>query len=193
MKIKRLLEVGFWLGILCACIPILMYAFGNARQYQLRRQWAAHTQAVAQTAESDAAPAPSPVDDGLVRLRIPRLHVDAFVLGDVSNTALAEGPGHFPNSALPGQTGNCAIAAHRNLWGCWFANLDELQPGDEVILETFKKHFVYDVTESRVISPTDNSVLKPHGHDKELTLVTCTIPATHRIVVHGILDHTSTG
>ncbi|HET6382803.1 MAG TPA: class E sortase [Armatimonadota bacterium] len=187
---KRIAEIGFWLGVLCACIPLLMYLFGNTRQWQLRHEWQTAENSPA-SASSSSNTAPASGDDGLLRLRIPRLHVDSLVVGDTTNAALAQGPGHFPGTAMPGQVGNCAIAAHRNIWGCWFANLNELEPGDRVILETLKRHFVYLVTDTETVPPDDTSVLKAKGHLREVSLITCTVPPSRRIVVHGVLDHVS--
>lgn len=196
-SIKRFTEYGFWIGVFCACIPLLMYIFGSTRQWQLQQHWseaqAEAASGASSTGDDDSSSAAGVIDDGLVKIRIPAIHVDAMVVGDITKSALAEGPGHFPDSALPGQPGNCAIAAHRNVWGCWFANLDQLQPGDEVILETTTHHFHYTVTGQETVDPDNTSVLKSHSGKAELTLVTCTLPPTHRIVVHGILDQSTTG
>ncbi|MCA1595661.1 MAG: class D sortase [Chloroflexi bacterium] len=193
-NIRRFTEYGFWVGVFCACIPLLMYIVGNTRQWQLHRHWAEAQDALSSGGSgSDAAlSAGSDGDDGLIRIRIPTIHVDAMVVGDITKSALAEGPGHFPNTALPGEPGNCAIAAHRNVWGCWFANLDKLQQGDSVVLETVKRHYYYTVTGTETVLPTDMDVLKSHGSKAELSLVTCTLPPTRRIVVHGVLDRTTT-
>jgi sortase A len=183
---KRLVEIVFWMGVLCACVPLLMHTFGWTRQVQLRHEWA-------QASTASAAGTPDERgDDSLIRLTIPRMNVSAVVMSGTGETALAQGPGHFQRTAQPGQVGNCAIAAHRNLWGCWFANLDEMTPGDQIILETVKHHFVYRVTGQEVVSPTDSAILRPHGKKREVTLVTCTIPASRRIVVHGVLDRVDT-
>ncbi|MCA1597169.1 MAG: class D sortase [Chloroflexi bacterium] len=198
-NIRRVTEYGFWLGVFCACIPLLMYIFGNTRQWQLHQHWSeaqdalsSGTAAAGSTADPASTGDAAAGDDGLVRIRIPSIHVDAMVVGDVTKSALAEGPGHFPTTAMPGQPGNCAIAAHRNVWGCWFANLDQLKPGDSVVLESIKQHFYYTVTGTETVLPTDVDVLKSHGSKAELTLVTCTLPPTHRIIVHGVLDRTTT-
>jgi sortase A len=48
---------------------------------------------------------------------------------------LALGVGHFTNTAEPGQVGNFAVAAHRATHGQPFAYLDQVQPGDKVVVE----------------------------------------------------------
>ena len=50
----------------------------------------------------------------------------------VSLADLKKGPGHYPETPLPGQEGNAAIAGHRTTYGAPFHRLDELKPGDEI-------------------------------------------------------------
>jgi len=134
---------------------------------------------------------PHPLTDQWpLRLRIPRLRLNVFVVKNVTNRALAGGPGHFPETALPWQTGNCVIAGHLNIWGSWFDHLSRLKPGDQVILETVRHRYIYRVTGHSVVSPTDTAVLKDHGARRELTLLTCTRGATHRLVAHAIYVRT---
>jgi sortase A len=122
---------------------------------------------------------------GLVRMEIPRLKMRAFVVDGTSGRELARGPAHFTGTALPGQTGNCAIAAHRNVYGSWFRNLNRLRAGDLVILRTPQKTFNYKVTGFKIIPSNDLSILKP-TKAPTLTLVTCMIPhAVRRLVVFG--------
>jgi LPXTG-site transpeptidase (sortase) family protein len=122
---------------------------------------------------------------GLVRLEIPKLNMHAIVVDGTSNHQLARGPAHFMGTALPGETGNCAIAAHRNVYGSWFRDLNRLRPGDPIVLRTPKQTFTYRVTKSRIVMSNDFSVLKP-THGSTVTLVTCMIPhAKHRLVVFG--------
>ena len=44
------------------------------------------------------------------------------------------GPGHYPETQLPGQRGTVAIAGHRTTYGAPFHNLDELDRGDRIEL-----------------------------------------------------------
>ena len=123
-----------------------------------------------------------------VRLTIPKIEMDAIVMPDVTPMDLAKGPGHYPLTDPPGVEGNCAIAAHRNMWGWWFDHLDRLQPGDKVVLETTDNRYVYRVTGSKIVRPSNTAVLDPHGRLSELTLITCTHPATRRLVVSAVLE-----
>ncbi|MDQ2733317.1 MAG: class E sortase [Armatimonadota bacterium] len=183
---RRLTTIGFWFGILFACIPLFMYGYGVAKQKALVRVWQGQHDHPSTFHYPNADGSDG---DALMHLMIPKLKIDAMVVGDVTDAALAQGPGHFPSSALPGEVGNCTILAHRNVWGNWFSRLDELNAGDKVIVETATQKFVYRVTEHKVVEPTEISVLEPHGKKRELTLITCTLPATHRLIVESVLDH----
>lgn len=147
----------------------------------------------------DAAPAIGrprrPVPGHAVMLiRIPRLGLDAAVIEGTGLDQLAEGPGHYPGSALPGERGNTAIAGHRTTYGHPFNRLDELRVGDHVVLTTATADFDYTVAEApRVVSPGDVGVINDLG-DSRLTLTTCNpkYSASQRLVVVAHLTQSST-
>lgn len=72
----------------------------------------------------------------LTRIIIPRLDVSAMVVKGTSQAALRAGAGHYPNTPLPGEVGNVAIAGHRVTYGRPFNRMDELNVGDVIKLET---------------------------------------------------------
>lgn len=78
-------------------------------------------------------------------LRVPRFGDDYAIpiLAGTSDAVLSSGIGHFDDTAGPGQKGNFALAAHRITHGEPFRRMPELAPGDEVIVETRTKRFVY--------------------------------------------------
>ena len=107
----------------------------------------------------------------------------AIVVEGTSNAQLAQGPAHFTGSALPGEPGNCAIAAHRNVYGSWFRHLNRLRPGDAIVLRTPKEAYTYRVKQSKIVLSNETSVLRP-TKTATVTLVTCTVPyARHRLIV----------
>ena len=55
---------------------------------------------------------------------------------------------------MPGQLGNAAIAGHRTTYGQPFYRLDEVDPGDEIVVTTVQGRFVYRVTGSEIVGPT---------------------------------------
>jgi sortase A len=127
--------------------------------------------------------------DPLTRLEIPKLGVDVIVVQGTSLEALRAGAGHYPNTPLPGETGNVAIAGHRTTYGRPFNRIDELRPGDEIILTTPDGRYVYKVSRMPwVTDPYDWTVIAPStGH--LLTLTSCHPKgsASHRIIVRAQL------
>ena len=127
---------------------------------------------------------PVPEGEATARIRIPTIGVDKIVVEGVSLRDLKKGPGHYPETPLPGQAGNAAIAGHRTTYGAPFSRIDELQPGDEILVETVQGEFRYLVTEQQIIAPTQVEVIEDKG-DNRLTLTAChpKYSARQRIVV----------
>ncbi len=120
------------------------------------------------------------------RLIIDDIGLDAVVMSSDDDSSLRAGPGHDPHSALPGQRGNCVIAAHRNIFGSYFYRLDELLPGAKIVLRTPTQRFHYTVVQTFQVGDTDAAAVRATAPDAPpvLTLYTCTIPRTsNRIVV----------
>lgn len=124
------------------------------------------------------------------KIELPDIGVDAVVVSGVDEEALRRGPGHFPGTSLPGQSGNCVIAAHRNVYGSWFLKLDELFPGQSIYLETPQQKYEYRVVRVFLNADTDTALLNAPPADAngkipaQLTLITCTTPrTTNRLVL----------
>ena len=94
-----------------------------------------------------------------------RIVVEGATAGD-----LAKGPGHFPETPLPGQLGNAAIAGHRTTHLHPFYDIDKLQPGDEIIVTTLNGRYVYSVTGTEVVSPDDYAAVIPTTDATKATL-----------------------
>ena len=90
----------------------------------------------------------------IAHLRIPAIGVDKIVVSGVQVADLKRGPGHYPDSPLPGQPGNAAIAGHRTTYGAPFNRLDELEQGDEILVTTVQGAFRYEVRETLIVTPT---------------------------------------
>lgn len=130
------------------------------------------------TVHPHAAPTatPAPYSHALAYLRIPRFGKDWMwaVSEGVSQAVLATGPGHYPSTPLPGESGNVAIAGHRAGHGDPFINFDQLRPGDEVLLSQNGATWTYRVTTyPQMVSPNAGWVLKPFAPGHWLTLTTC--------------------
>ena len=144
------------------------------------------------------APAPveqdvPPIERGqaLARLEIPKIDKDLIVVPGVSLDDLKKGPGHYPETPLPGQLGNASIAGHRTTFGEPFRHIDELVPGDEIIVTMFTgDRFVYEVASTEIVGPDDYFVVTTTDPNvAELTLTSCdpVYTARNRIAVHAFL------
>jgi sortase A len=130
---------------------------------------------------------PGPAIGGAVdHLVIPKIGVDKYVVQGVSEDALRRGPGHYPQTVMPGQYGNAAIAGHRTTYGAPFFRLNELSVGDYIyVTDTARRTFMYRVSRAPlVVSPSDVSVLDPTPY-AQLTLTTCNprFSATSRLII----------
>ncbi|MCU1483353.1 MAG: sortase family protein LPXTG-site transpeptidase [Actinomycetia bacterium] len=133
---------------------------------------------------------PPPVGEAVAVIRIPTIGVDKAVVEGVGVPDLKKGPGHYPNSPLPGQPGNAAIAGHRTTYGAPFSRLDELGAGDEIRVTTRQGRFRFEVERTEVVKPSQTEVLDPPTDGKaHLTLTTCNprFSARQRLVVHAVL------
>ena len=121
------------------------------------------------------------------RIVIPRIGVDYVFVEGVTVDDLKRGPGHYPGTPLPGQAGNAAIAGHRTTYGAPFGRVDELAPGDEIVVTTVQGEFTYEVRETQIVSPSQVEVLEPDhwGWPNALTLTAChpRYSARQRIII----------
>jgi sortase A len=86
-----------------------------------------------------------PAGQGFANLYIPRFGKDYAwtIVEGTSDGDLERGPGHYSSTAIPGQIGNFSIAGHRVGKGEPFLNLDQLVPGDPVVVQTAGNWYVY--------------------------------------------------
>ncbi len=154
-----------------------------------------------ETTPVTAAPAPvaslPPIVEGdpLARLEMPSIGVDKIVVAGVATSDLKKGPGHYPETPLPGQLGNSAIAGHRTTFGQPFFDVDKLANGDEIVVTTLAGRFVYRVTGQQIVSPSDYQVVATTDPTRAtLTLTSChpKYTARERIIVSAELDPTAT-
>ena len=141
----------------------------------------------------EQAPIPQPFrGDPLFRLEIPAIGRDDIVVPGVSLNDLKDGPGHYPDTPLPGQLGNASVAGHRTTYGAPFFDVDQLGAGDEIITTLLNgDRFVYEVTFVEVVSAADYWVVTTSDASiAELTLTSChpKYTARDRIVVHSVLN-----
>lgn len=135
---------------------------------------------------------PPPRGSAVALLQIPAIDVNKAVVEGVAEADLAEGPGHYPGTPLPGQAGNAAIAGHRTTFGGPFYSLNRLRAGDLILVTTRQGSFRYRVQRLFRVLPTDVSIIAP-TRAAMLTLTTCAprFSARERLVVQATLVGTA--
>lgn len=183
---------------------VLLFAgyevFGNSAKVQdeqdtladqLNEEWSDPTVGPSpSTAAGPAAPG-----KGLVgRLYIPKLDKKWVVVDGVRPADIRYAPGHYPETAGPGQIGNFSVAGHRIKKIFW--RLDELKPGDVIGVETRDSWYVYKVYGNQVVKPSAVQVVAPVPNKPGvqptkalLTLTTCNPKFNNyeRLIVHAQL------
>ena len=142
------------------------------------------------------APADLPLPaygDPIAQIKIPRIGVDNVVVEGVGLDQLKRGPGHYQETPLPGQKGNSAIAGHRTTYGAPFHNVDKLENGDQIIVQTMQGEFVYEIDsvtdgEHLIVKPNRTDVIEDKG-DNRLTLTAChpKYSLRERIIISAVL------
>ena len=117
-------------------------------------------------------PIPTAAPDQAIRIQIPALKVDAPVVQGDGFEQLKKGVGQNVSSANPGQNGNVILSAHNDVYGELFRYLDKLAPGDQVILYTQQRQYVYVVDRTAIVEPTAVEVMASTG-SPTVTLISC--------------------
>jgi sortase A len=148
----------------------------------------AHLQPMVQSLAN--IPVPTAAPDQAIRIQIPAIEVDAPVVQGDGWEQLKKGVGQNIASANPGQNGNVVLSAHNDVYGELFRHLDQLQPGDEVVLYTQQRQFVYVVDRTAIVEPTAVEVMASTGNPT-VTLISCYpyLVDKERIVVFGRLQN----
>jgi sortase A len=131
-------------------------------------------------------------NDAIGQIVIPKIGLKMDIIQGTDESALARGAGHYPSTALPGEGRTVAIAGHRTTFLHPFMHIDELKPGDRIILVMPYGRFNYSVQRQQVVLPTAWWVTRDHGYDR-LVLSACTpmFSASHRLIVFARLASVS--
>jgi sortase A len=123
------------------------------------------------------------------RIRIPAIGASFVIVKGTGTSELENGPGIYSETAFPGIPGTTAVAGHRTTYLAPFRHIDALRPGQPIVLEMPYARLTYRVIGSRVVLPTDVSVLDPVGYSR-LLLSACTplFSASHRLIVFARLN-----
>jgi sortase A len=201
---QTLITVGLVLLLFCVYELWVTNLVTEQEQEQLtadlRQEWSEPVRSPVGT------PATRPVavelGTGVAVLRVPRLGEEwnaepPVVVEGTSVADLKKGPGRLVGSAQPGDLGNLVISGHRTTYGAPFADLDLLQPGDAVVVETRDAWFTYRVTGTEIVTPTSVEVTLPvpgqpgvEPTTSVLTLTTChpKYSARQRLIVFSTLE-----
>jgi sortase A len=169
----------FFLAVAIACLGVYSYSYLDRvlfQTYESREFDRTPERGASSVAHSIGRIAPAgrssrlPSRTALIgRLSIPRLHWSAMVREGIGENTLRIAVGHIPATALPGQTGNVGVAAHRDTF---FRGLKDLKNQDEIQFATLDGDFKYVVESLAIVEPDDVGVLDPSAGNV-LTLVTC--------------------
>jgi sortase A len=129
------------------------------------------------------------------RLRIPRIGADFALVKGTATADLEKGPGvysrsEYPQISFPGQGGVTAIAGHRTTFLAPFRHIDELRPGDRIILRMPYGRFAYTVSRRFTVRPGDVRAAVRPGAGTQLVLSSCNPPfsAAERMLVYARLS-----
>jgi sortase A len=127
--------------------------------------------------------------DPIGRIRLRAAGIDDVMVEGTGTDDLRSGPGHYPDTPLPGQHGTVAVAGHRTTYGAPFRHLDAVHAGDRVELAMPYGTFTYRVERTRIVRPTDVWVTDRVGYDR-LVLSAChpLYSAAQRIIVFARLE-----
>ncbi|HYI33838.1 MAG TPA: class E sortase [Glaciibacter sp.] len=107
------------------------------------------------------------------------------------------GIGHYPDTQMPGELGNFAIAAHRSAYGGGMHLINELRVGDPIYVHTADGYYTYRFRDLSYVEPTDIDVIAPVPNaplaaptDRIITLTSCNplYSTDERIIAYGVLD-----
>ncbi|MGH7305397.1 MAG: class GN sortase [Candidatus Rokuibacteriota bacterium] len=152
-------------GVWELCHGAWIHAKAQLAQHLLRRAWE-------RTLHGEAAAKPWPWADTwpVARLWVPAHGVDLIVLAGVSGRTLAFGPGHAPDSALPGTPGTEIVTAHRDTH---FRFLERVRHGDEILVEAPGRSLTRFRVQEISIVDSRSAVIRAEPRAPALVLMTC--------------------
>ncbi len=165
------------------------YAAGQTTSTTVRHPSSTVPRSTSTTTQPVRPAPPVPAEgepEGLIS--IPRIGINMAFVEGVSRDDLKKGPGHYPDTPMPGTLGNAAIAGHRTTFLHPFYDVDKLKPGDDIVIETLAGKFTYKMTQQLIVRPTDVHVVD-NTPDAQLTLTSCNpkFSAEERIVIKARL------
>jgi sortase A len=130
--------------------------------------------------------------DALGRIEAPGMDgLNMVFVQGTDETSLELGPGHYPETAMPGQGRTIAIAGHRTTYLAPFRHIDSLKPKDKITLKMPYGTFIYSVQKSEIVDPSDVGVIHETGYER-LVLSACNplYSASQRYIIFARLVQT---
>jgi sortase A len=126
--------------------------------------------------------------DAIGKIEIPKIGASYTMIQGTDSASLEKGPGHYPQTAFPGMGQTVAVAGHRTTYLAPFKQINELAPGDPIVLTMPYGRFSYRVQYQRVVQPTALWVTRDVGYER-LVLSACNplYSAAQRIIVFAKL------
>ena len=123
------------------------------------------------------------------RIEIPAIDADYVLIQGTEEADLERGPGHYPDTALPGQGRTVGIAGHRTTYGAPFNQIDKIEKGDSITVEMPYGTFIYTVTDTKIVDPSQTDIVDDVGRER-LVLTSChpLYSAAQRYAVIADLD-----
>jgi sortase A len=195
MKLLTTARIPITLALLIIGAAVAIYPQVTEWRYAWAQQAMVQEAAAASSAATTTAAAGAGVDSGMpmprgavARVVVSAIGLDAFVVQGVEKAQLDRAVGHYPETPLPGEQGNAALAGHRTMFGHPFRRLNELKRGDTIETWTTKSHAVYQVVKIARVDPGNVGVIAP-SKGRTITLTTCNPvgSARERLIVTGEL------
>jgi sortase A len=123
------------------------------------------------------------------RIELPTLHRHYVVVQGTGEGTLRKGPGHYPGTRFPGEGRTVAIAGHRTTYLAPFRTIDQLKPGNPIVLKMPYGTFTYSVEKTQVVSPNALWITRDVPGEERVVLSAChpLYSASHRIVAFARL------
>lgn len=206
---ELLLTAGVLIGLFVVWQVWINNEISGATQFQaseeLSNEWA-HAGSNPTTAPSDKG---DPVvgskpkaDEAFANLIVPRFGKDfrrpiaeGVGLSVLNNVNL--GMGHYPQSQMPGELGNFALASHRSAYGGAFHTIHQLRVGDPIYVETKDGWYKYIYRNTEYVTVQGIGVIAPvpqelgeKATERLITLTTCNpfYSSAERIIAYGVYD-----
>jgi sortase A len=129
--------------------------------------------------------------DALGRIEAPGMNgLNMVFVQGTDESSLELGPGHYPETAMPGQGRTVAIAGHRTTYLAPFRHIDSMAPGDKITLKMPYGTFIYSVQKTAIVDPSDVGIVHDTGYER-LVLSACNplYSASQRFIVFARLVH----